>query len=176
MSPGQAEIAVKTAKRIVNGNTGPQGSLNNDNVAQAILQNRNTSIKSISLSLAWLLLHRRLWDSIPSQPILYKSHPEWVAAAQRCEEILHYRNAKIVEKYNKYTHNHPPLQAGDTVAIQNPLKDGTRREKSSQPDPIANTESELTDQERLHLGNDVSSKSVNSSLHQPQYQVQHQDQ
>ena len=35
--------------------------------------------------------------------------------------ILHYRNAKIVERYHKYTHKLPPLRAGDTVAIQSPL-------------------------------------------------------
>ena len=49
------------------------------------------------------------------------AHPEWLVAAQRCEKILHYRNAKIVERYKKYTHNLPPLQAGDTIAIQSPL-------------------------------------------------------
>ena len=120
-SNGRAELAVKTAKRIVKGNTGPQGSLDNDNVARAILQYRNTPIQSIGLSPAQLLLHRRLRDSIPSQPILYKPHPEWVAAAQRREEMLHHRNAKIIERYNKHTHNLPPLQAGDTVTIQSPI-------------------------------------------------------
>ena len=75
-SNGRAELAVKTAKRIVKGNTGPQGSLDNDNVARAILQYQNTPIQSIGLSPAQLLLHRRLRDSIPSLPILYKPHPE----------------------------------------------------------------------------------------------------
>ena len=123
-SNGRAELAVKTAKRIEKGNTGPQGSLDNDNVAWAILQYQNTPIQSIDLSPAQLLLHRRLRDSIPPQPILYKPHPEWVSAAQRREEMLHHRNAKIVERYNKYTqytHNLPPLQDGDTVAIQSPI-------------------------------------------------------
>ena len=60
-------------------------------------------------------------DSIPSQPFLYKPHPEWIAAAQRREEILHKRNAKLIERYNRHTHNLCPLQAGDTVTIQNPL-------------------------------------------------------
>ena len=54
-------------------------------------------------------------------PFLYKPHPEWVAAAQCCEEILHHRNAKIAERYNKYTHNFPPLLAGYTITIQSPL-------------------------------------------------------
>ena len=56
-SSGWADLAVKTAKRIVKGNIGPQGSLDNDNVARAILQYRNTPIQSISLLPAQLLLH-----------------------------------------------------------------------------------------------------------------------
>ena len=120
-SNGRAELAVKTAKRIVNGNTDSQGSLNNDKIAQAILQYRNTPIQGIGLSPAQILLHRRLRDFIPSQPKLYKPHAEWVAAAQRREEILYRRNAKIVERYNRYTHHLSPLQIGDIVIIQNPL-------------------------------------------------------
>ena len=68
-----------------------------------------------------LQLHHQHQDSIPAQPILYKPHPKWVVAAQRCKEILHHRNAKIIQSYNKYTHNLSPLQAGDTVANQSLL-------------------------------------------------------
>ena len=39
--------------------------------------------------------------NIPSQPILYKPHPKWVAAVQRHEEILHHCNAKIEDRYKK---------------------------------------------------------------------------
>ena len=120
-SNGRAELAVKTAKRIVNGNTDTQGSLDNDKAARAILQYRNTPIQGIGLSPAQLLLHRRLRDSIPSQSFLYKPYPEWIAAAQRRELILQKRNAKLVERYNRHTHNLCPLQAGDNVTIQNPL-------------------------------------------------------
>ena len=87
---------------------------------------------------------------------------------QHHEEILHLHNAKIVERYNKYTHNLPPLQAGDI--------DGTQWEKSSLSDQIVNNKSGLMDQEGLHLGTAVSSESVNSNPHQPKYQVQYQDQ
>ena len=82
---------------------------------------RNTPIQSIILLLAQLLFHCQLCDSIPSQPILYKPHPEWVVVVQHHEEILHNRNAKIVERYNKYTHNLSPLKAGDIIAIESPL-------------------------------------------------------
>ena len=88
-SNGQAELTGKIAKRILNGNTGLQGSLD-DKVARAILQYRNTPIQGIDLSPAQLLLHRQLHDSIASQPILYKPHPKWVAAAQCHDELLHH--------------------------------------------------------------------------------------
>ena len=69
-SNGQAELTVKTIKRIVNGNTGPQGSLNNDNVAWAILQYRNTPIQNIGLSPVQLLLHHDSWfHSFTANPL-----------------------------------------------------------------------------------------------------------
>ena len=70
-SNGWAELAVKSAKRIISGNTGAQGSLDNDHAARTILQYRNTPIQNIRLSPAQLLLHCRLRDFIPSQPTLY---------------------------------------------------------------------------------------------------------
>ena len=117
ISPVQWPCRVSSKNR----NTGVQGSLDNDNAARAILQYRNIPIQGIGLSPAQLLLHHRLQNSIPLQPFLYKPHPEWIAAVQRLEEILHKRNAKLVEKYNRHTYNLCPLQAGDTVTIQNPL-------------------------------------------------------
>ena len=76
-SNGRVELAVKTGSGIVNGNTHYQGSLDNDKVARAILQHHKIHIKGISLSLAQFLLH----DFLPSQPILYKWHPEGITAA-----------------------------------------------------------------------------------------------
>ena len=118
-SNGQVELAIKTTKRIINHNTGLQGFL--DNVAWAILLYWNTPIQSIGLSPAQLLFHCQLCDSIPLQPIIYKPNPEWIAAAQRCREILHHCNAKIIKRYNRYIHHLCPLQTSDTEAIPNPL-------------------------------------------------------
>ena len=87
----------------------------------SILQYKITPINSIGQSPAQLLSHHWLHNSILSQPILYKPHLEWVAVALCHKEILHLCNAKIVESYNRYTHNLSPLRAGDTVAVQSPL-------------------------------------------------------
>ena len=83
---GWVELTIKLAKRSVNGNTGAQGSLDNDRTARAILQYRNMPIHYIRLSPTQLLLH--LHDFIPSQLTLYKSHTHCIAAAQNCEMSL----------------------------------------------------------------------------------------
>ena len=40
-SNGRAEAGVKSLKRLLADNTGPRGSINNDNIARALLQYRN---------------------------------------------------------------------------------------------------------------------------------------
>ena len=117
-SNGRAELAVKTAKRIIIGNTGPQGSLDNDRAARAVLQYRNTPIQNIGLSPAQLLLHRRLRDFVPSHPTLYKPHAEWITAARNREKSLSQRNARLIEKYNRTAHTLRPLLKGQIVSIQ----------------------------------------------------------
>ena len=59
-SNGRAELAVKSMKRLIRGNTGIQGKLNTDNLAKALLQYRNTPLKGYSKSPAQLLLGRKL--------------------------------------------------------------------------------------------------------------------
>ena len=117
-SNGRAELAVKMAKRIIIGNTGAEGSWDNDRAARAILQYRNTPIQNIGLSPAQLLLHRQLHDFVPSQPTLYKPHAEWIAAARNREKSLSQRNARLIEKYNCTTHTLCPLLKGQIVSIQ----------------------------------------------------------
>ena len=54
-SNGRAEAAVKTMKRIINGNTGRNGTLNSDSVTKALLQYYNTPMKTGGKSPAQLL-------------------------------------------------------------------------------------------------------------------------
>ena len=123
-SNGRAELAVKSANRFISGNTGAQGSLDNDRTARAILQHRNTPIQNFGLFRAQLLLHHRLHDFIPSQPTLYKPHSDWIAAAKNRKIILSRRNARLIEQYNKTTPTLCSLQKGQIVTIQRPT---TRR-------------------------------------------------
>lgn len=64
----RAEVAVKSAKKIIRENTNADGSLNNDRAACAIMQHRNTPIAELGISPAQLLFHRQHRDSVPADP------------------------------------------------------------------------------------------------------------
>ena len=117
-SNGRAELGVKTAKRIIHNNVSPNGSLDNDQAARAILQYRNTPLTDINLSPAQILLHRQLRDSIPENPSHYEPHKDWVISAKERESALAKRNQKLVEKYDASTRSLPPLCVGMRVVIQ----------------------------------------------------------
>ena len=121
-SNGRAELGVKSAKRIIRGNALPNGSLDNDKFARAVMQYRNTPIAGIGLSPAQLYLHRQLRDFIPSRPVLYKPDIRWIKAAEKREEFAAQRNAKLKVRYNATAHNLSPLGIGDSVAVQNKQK------------------------------------------------------
>ena len=87
-SNGRAELAVKVAKRILLENVGPRGDINNDKVACALLQYRNTPIKDIGLSPAQLLYGRTLRDYIPTLAEAHKIRPEWCMVADDRERPL----------------------------------------------------------------------------------------
>ena len=117
-SNGWVKLAVKMAKRIIIGNMGAQGSLDNNRVARALLQYQNTPIQNISLSPALLLLQCRLHNFVPSQPTLYKPHAEWIATAQNSEKSLSRRNAQFIELNNHTAHTLCPLLKGQIVFMQ----------------------------------------------------------
>ena len=118
-SNGRAELGVKTAKRILAGNTSPNGSLDNDKVAKALLQYRNTPLPEIGLSPAQLLLHRQLRDSIPANPKLYLPNKSWVISADEREKAFSLRNKQVKEKYDQGSRSLNPITVGTHVRVQN---------------------------------------------------------
>ena len=74
-SNGRAEAAVKSMKKAIRGNIGPNGSLNSDKVTAALLQYRNTPLRNVGLSPAQLLLGRSLRDPIPQPTSAYHVSP-----------------------------------------------------------------------------------------------------
>ena len=63
-SNGRAEVAVKSAKRLLRSNIGPNGSLNSDKFLRALLQSRNTPDPDCNLSPAQILFVRPIRDSL----------------------------------------------------------------------------------------------------------------
>ena len=103
-SNGRAELAVKSAKRIIRDNISPNGSLDNDRVVQAIMQHRNTPIPELGLSPAQLLLHRQLRDHIPSSPKHYLPHKNWIISSDEREKSFAERNIAIEKEYDGKSH------------------------------------------------------------------------
>ncbi len=118
-SNGRAELAVKTAKRILQDNTGPGGNIDNDKVIKALLQHRNTPMSDIGLSPAQMLYGRQLRDCLPTPAEACKIRPEWKMLAEDRERALAKRNIISIERYNEHTKTLPELKTGDYVAIQN---------------------------------------------------------
>ncbi|XP_020901236.1 uncharacterized protein K02A2.6, partial [Exaiptasia diaphana] len=63
-SNGRAEVAVKTAKRLLMSNTGPSGNLDDDRFLRAILQLRNTPDADCNISPAQIIFGRPIRDTL----------------------------------------------------------------------------------------------------------------
>ena len=117
-SNGRAEVGVKSAKRIICDNASPNGSLDNDRAARAIMQYRNTPIPDVGLSPAQLLLHRQLRDCLPSNPGHYRLHKEWILSAEERERAFSKRNDLAKLNYDTKSHALAPLAVQTNVRIQ----------------------------------------------------------
>ena len=118
-SNSRAEIAVKTVKRLIQDNTGPNGSLDTDSFHRAILQYRNTPDRDTGLSPAMCIFGRPIRDFIPIHPGKYLPHPTWNDTLMAREEALRNRHYKISERLSQHTRHLPALKVGDHVRLQN---------------------------------------------------------
>ncbi|XP_068205607.1 uncharacterized protein [Palaemon carinicauda] len=117
-SNGQAEAAVRTAKRTLMGNTLPDGGLDNDKVAQAILQYRNTPLRGIDKCPAQLAMGCQLRDSVSmlkSYHFVTEHWSETLSARERERSVVEQR---ISSKYKEKAKDLSPIQIGERVAIK----------------------------------------------------------
>ena len=124
-SNGRAELAVKTAKRLLMDNVSPNGSLDNDAMVRALLIYRNTPDPGCKLSPAQILLGRPLRDTLPyisKEVMIFNNdqvHPQWKEAWKAKEEALKARYVKTIENLSEHSRPLAALQHGDHVMIQN---------------------------------------------------------
>ena len=124
-SNGRAELAVKTAKRLLEDNVGPDGQLDNDSMVRALLTLRNTPDPGCKLSPSQIVLGRPLRDSLPyidKSIMMYNNpqvQPQWREAWKAKEEALRIRYVKTIENLSEHAHPLKPLRHGDQVMLQN---------------------------------------------------------
>ena len=67
-SNGRAEVAVKSMKRLLQGNVSPSGEIDSEGYVRAILQFRNTPDPMNGMSPSELVFGRALRDVLPVRP------------------------------------------------------------------------------------------------------------
>ena len=109
---------MRTAKRTLLNNTLPNGGLESDGVAQAILQYRNTPLRGIDKSPAQLAIGRQLRDSVPMVKSYHRINEHWADTLAAREEERRTAIEHVSNKYNERAKSLPHLHAGEKVAVQ----------------------------------------------------------
>ena len=123
-SNGRAEVAVKSAKRLLMSNTGPTGQLDHDRFLRAMLQLRNTPDPDCDVSPAQIIFGRPLRDAFSFTNRLEKFRnpqirPLWTQAWEAKEQALRVRMTRTLEKLGAHSRTLQRLAVGDRVFIQN---------------------------------------------------------
>ena len=123
-SNGRAEVAVKSAKRLLRSNVGPTGTLDNDKLLRALLQLRNTPDPDCNVSPAQIIYGRPIRDAFSFVNRLEKFsnpaiHPTWRDAWASKEAALRTRFTRTSEALNEHARTLRPLKPGDKCFVQN---------------------------------------------------------
>ena len=124
-SNGRAELAVKSTKRLLEDNIGPDGTLDTEKFLQAILIKRNTPDPLTKISPAEIVFGRKLRDTIPrldkSKNIFFNKRvtPTWTDAWEKKELAMRERHQGCQTRLGEHSKALPPLNVGDHVSIQN---------------------------------------------------------
>ena len=109
---------MKSLKRLIRGNTGCNGSINNDNIARALLQHRKTPLRGIDSSPAELALGRQLRDTTPLPRIRYTVSSHWGNYLEERERVMSQNNEAAKLRYDKNARLLKVLVVRDKVLCQ----------------------------------------------------------
>ena len=84
----RAEIGVKSAKRMLRENLGPNGSLKTDQFLRALMVHRNTPDRDTGVSPAQVIFGRATKNFFPIKPGNFKPRSEWRINSQQREIAL----------------------------------------------------------------------------------------
>ena len=123
-SNGRAEVAVKSAKRLLRSNIDATGSLDSDKFLRGLLQLRNTPDPDCNVSPAQIVYGRPLKDAFSFANHLEKFSnqnisPMWREAWQLKERALRTRFVKSSEILNRRSRDLPKLSVGERCFVQN---------------------------------------------------------
>ena len=123
-SNGRAEVAVKSAKRLLRSNIDASGNLNSDKFLRGMLQLRNTPDPDCDVSPAQIVFGRPLKDAFSFVNRLDKFknqaiNPIWREAWQLKEQALRARFIKSSEVLNRHSRSLRKLSIGDRCFVQN---------------------------------------------------------
>ena len=123
-SNGRAEVAVKSAKRLLMSNTSPTGSLDHDRFLRAMLQLHNTPDPDCNISPAHIIFGRPPRDTLSFVNRLEKFsnpnvRPLWRQAWAGKEEALRSRISRTTESLKEHSRPLRPLVLGERVFLQN---------------------------------------------------------
>ena len=114
----RAEIAVKSCKRMVRDNLKPDGSLDGDKFARALLVHRNTPDPATGVSPAQIVFGRQIRDHLPTPLHKLNLNSDWTKAAKLREECFMKRHYAKCEDLTSKTKQLQPLIPGDHVYVQ----------------------------------------------------------
>ena len=129
--PPSCKLGVQVVKRMLRENISPQGSLDTDKMARALLAYRNTPCKDLGVSPAQILYGRALRDHLPMPREFLVQRKEWLTMKADREKALSTKYGRIQEDLERHSHSLPPLLVGDVVQVQNQRgKDPLRWDRS----------------------------------------------
>ena len=120
-SNSRAELAVKSAKRMLRDNLTADGKFSSNKMMAAILQFRNTPLQDCRRSPAQMVFGRYMRDLLPAVKTKYEPMKDYFMSHELRERMLAKRREQDGERLLKGTRGYDQLPEGTEVLIKNQM-------------------------------------------------------